>query len=248
VTDQPEPVEPVEAAEPAEAAEPVEVAEPVEPVDPTDGVEEVVPADAGSTPGRSGQGCQGPHASDEPGGFDEYDISRLFDEPAPEAPDEVNTEAQNDDTENDDIHPDTKRADEHLADLKRLQAEYVNYKRRVDRDRAVARDQGVTQVIEALLPVLDDIHLAREHGDLEDGPFASISDKLEGVLRRFGITRLGEKGEQFDPSVHEALMHVEADLDEGATTTTVVQVLQPGYKMGERVVRPARVSVADPKQ
>lgn len=216
--------------------------EPVEPV------EEVGSAQAGPTPGRSGQGPQGPDASDEPGGYDEYDISRLFDEPAPG---EVNTEAVNTEAVNDDTHPEThpetKRADEHLADLKRLQAEYVNYKHRVDRDRDVAKDRGVTQVIEALLPVLDDIHLAREHGDLEGGPFASIADKLEGVLRRFGITRLGEKGEEFDPSVHEALMHVEADLDEDATVTTVVQVLQPGYKMGERVVRPARVSVADPK-
>jgi molecular chaperone GrpE len=216
-------------------------------------------ADAGPTPGRSGQGGHGADASDEPGGFDEYDISRLFDEPAPpetgqeakpeptaeatdEPSDDVNTEAQNDDT-----HPDTRRAEEHLADLKRLQAEYVNYKRRVDRDRDVAKEQGVTQVVEALLPVLDDIHLAREHGDLDGGPFAAIADKLEGVLRRFGITRLGEKGEEFDPSVHEALMHVEADLDEDATVTTVVQVLQPGYRIGERVVRPARVSVADPK-
>jgi len=212
--------------------------EPVEPV------EEVGSAQAGPTPGRSGQGPQGPDASDEPGGYDEYDISRLFDEPAPG---EVNTEAVNTEAVNDDTHPETKRADEHLADLKRVQAEYVNYKHRVDRDRDVAKDRGVTQVIEALLPVLDDIHLAREHGDLEGGPFASIADKLEGVLRRFGITRLGEKGEEFDPSVHEALMHVEADLDEDATVTTVVQVLQPGYKMGERVVRPARVSVADPK-
>jgi len=212
--------------------------EPVEPV------EEVESAQAGSPPGRSGQGPQGPDASDEPGGYDEYDISRLFDEPAPG---EVITEAVNTEAVNTDTHPETKRADEHLADLKRLQAEYVNYKHRVDRDRDVAKDRGVTQVIEALLPVLDDIHLAREHGDLEGGPFASIADKLEGVLRRFGITRLGEKGEEFDPSVHEALMHVEADLDEDATVTTVVQVLQPGYKMGERVVRPARVSVADPK-
>jgi len=211
--------------------------EPVEPV------EEVESAQTGSPPGRSGQGPQGPDASDEPGGYDEYDISRLFDEPDTG---EVNTEAVNDDT-HPETNPETKRADEHLADLKRLQAEYVNYKHRVDRDRDVAKDRGVTQVIEALLPVLDDIHLAREHGDLEGGPFASIADKLEGVLRRFGISRLGEKGEEFDPSVHEALMHVEADLDEDATVTTVVQVLQPGYKMGERVVRPARVSVADPK-
>ncbi len=207
--------------------------------EPVAGNEEVGPADAGSTPGRSGQGSQGAHASEEPGGFDEYDISRLFDEPAPEEP---AAEAVSGD-----VHPDTKRADEHLADLKRLQAEYINYKRRVDRDRDVAKEQGVTQVVEALLPVLDDIHLAREHGDLDGGPFASISDKLEGVLRRFGITRLGAKGEEFDPAVHEALMHVEADLDEGATVTTVVKVLQPGYKMGDRVVRPARVSVADPK-
>ena len=206
-------------------------------------VEEVESAQTGSPPGRSGQGPQGPDASDEPGGYDEYDISRLFDEPDTG---EVNTEAVNDDT-HPETNPETKRADEHLADLKRLQAEYVNYKHRVDRDRDVAKDRGVTQVIEALLPVLDDIHLAREHGDLEGGPFASIADKLEGVLRRFGISRLGEKGEEFDPSVHEALMHVEADLDEDATVTTVVQVLQPGYKMGERVVRPARVSVADPK-
>ncbi len=225
--------------------------------EPVAGNEEVGPADAGSTPGRSGQGSQGAHASEEPGGVDEYDISRLFDEPAPEEPapgdgktrgdgstegSEASTEAQSGD-----IHPDTKRADEHLADLKRLQAEYINYKRRVDRDRDVAKEQGVTRVVEALLPVLDDIHLAREHGDLDGGPFASISDKLEGVLRRFGITRLGAKGEEFDPAVHEALMHVEADLDEGATVTTVVQVLQPGYRMGDRVVRPARVSVADPK-
>jgi molecular chaperone GrpE len=137
-------------------------------------------------------------------------------------------------------------ADERLADLQRLQAEYVNYRRRVDRDRDVARDAAVAGVLEALLPVLDDIHLARQHGDLESGPFAAIADKLEATLGRFGLSRFGQPGETFDPTVHEALMHTEAELAEGTTSTTVVQVLQPGYKSGERVLRAARVAVADP--
>jgi molecular chaperone GrpE len=137
-------------------------------------------------------------------------------------------------------------AAERLSDLQRLQAEYVNYRRRVARDRDVARDQAVGGVLEALLPVLDDIHLARQHGDLEGGPFAAISDKLDAVLARYGLERFGAVGEPFDPSVHEALMHTEADLGEGVDVTTVTQVLQPGYKQGDRVLRAARVAVADP--
>lgn len=146
-----------------------------------------------------------------------------------------------------DLHPDTILAAERLVDLQRLQAEYVNYKRRVDRDRELARDAGTAAVLEGLLPVLDDIHLAREHGDLVDGPFAAIADKLLAALGRFGVTPLGAAGEPFDPVVHEALMRIQAELPPEATTTTVVQVLQPGYKIGERVVRPARVSVAEPE-
>jgi molecular chaperone GrpE len=137
-------------------------------------------------------------------------------------------------------------AAERLSDLQRLQAEFVNYRRRVDRDRDVARDQAVSGVLEALLPVLDDVHLARQHGDLDSGPFAAIAEKLEAVLQRFGLSRYGEQGEEFDPAVHEALMHTEADLPEGTKTTTVVQVLQPGYRTGDRVLRAARVAVADP--
>jgi len=141
-------------------------------------------------------------------------------------------------------------AEERLADLQRLQAEYVNYRRRVERDRDVARDSAVAGVLEALLPVLDDVHLARQHGDLESGPFAAIADKLESTLARFGLARFGEPGERFDPTVHEALMHTEAELAEGTTDTTVVQVLQPGYRQatgaGEKVLRAARVAVADP--
>ncbi|PPK98011.1 molecular chaperone GrpE [Kineococcus xinjiangensis] len=134
-------------------------------------------------------------------------------------------------------------AAERLEDLQRLQAEYVNYRRRVDRDRDVAKDAAISGVAEALLPVLDDIHLARQHGDLS-GPFAAIADKLEATLGRFGLVRYGENGEPFDPAVHEALMHAHSDEVEVATCT---QVLQPGYRFGERVLRPARVAVADPQ-
>lgn len=147
--------------------------------------------------------------------------------------------------------PDAVLAAERLADLQRLQAEYVNYKRRVDRDRAVVQERAVRDVLESVLPVLDDIQAAREHGDLADGPFAAIADKLEGTLGRYGLTRFGAKGEPFDPQQHEALMHApwpadDAELPADATSTTVVTVLQPGYRAGEQVLRPARVAVADP--
>ena len=141
-------------------------------------------------------------------------------------------------------------AAERLADLQRLQAEYVNYKRRVDRDRAVVQERAAQSVIEALLPVLDDIHGAREHGDLTEGPFAAIADKLESLLGKFGLERYGAPGEEFDPNLHEALMHTAWPADgsiEPTGSTTVVQVLQPGYRAGEQVLRAARVAVADPE-
>lgn len=149
--------------------------------------------------------------------------------------------------EGDEIHPDTTLAADLTRDLQRLQAEYVNYKKRVDRDRELHHHVAVSSVVEALLPVLDDVHLARQHGDLEGGPFAAIADKLEATLAKFGVERFGQPGDAFDPTVHEALMHIEAELAEGTEVTTVVQVLQPGYKMGERLVRAARVAVADPQ-
>lgn len=138
-------------------------------------------------------------------------------------------------------------AAERLADLQRLQAEYANYRKRVERDRSVARDTAIGSVIESLLPVLDDIHLARQHGDLESGPFVNIAEKLEATLARYGVERYGEPGAPFDPAIHDALMHVEEELAEGTDVTTVVGVLQPGYKIGDRILRPARVSVADPQ-
>jgi len=144
------------------------------------------------------------------------------------------------------VHPDTSLAADLTRDLQRLQAEYVNYKKRVDRDRELHHLAAVGSVIKELLPVLDGIHLARQHGDLEVGPLAAIADKLEGTLTRFGVKRFGQVGEAFNPVVHEALTHTQAQLAAGTKVTTVVAVLQPGYTMGERVIRVARVAVADP--
>lgn len=133
---------------------------------------------------------------------------------------------------------------EYLADLQRLQAEYVNYRKRVDRDRFVARELAIAEVIEALIPTLDEIDLARQHGELEGGPFAAIAEKLEATLQRFGWERYGTVGEGFDPTVHEALMHGHSD---EVTESTVTQVLQPGHRVGDRILRAARVAVTDPE-
>ena len=96
-------------------------------------------------------------------------------------------------------HPDTALAAERLGDLQRLQAEYVNYKRRVDRDRALVQERAVRDVLESVLPVLDDIQAARDHGDLVEGPFAAIADKLESTLGKYGLVRFGAKGEAVRP-------------------------------------------------
>ena len=136
------------------------------------------------------------------------------------------------------------KADEHLDDLKRLQAEYVNYRKRVERDRMVASELATARTIEALVPVLDDIAAAREHGDLEEGPFAAIAEKLEASLGRLGWETYGAVGDAFDPSIHEALLtHTTADV----TVAQIQTVAQPGHRLGDRVLRPARVVVAQPE-
>ena len=131
---------------------------------------------------------------------------------------------------------------ERTDDLKRLQAEYLNYKRRVDRDRDTVRDLAVGAALTDLLPVVDDIGRAREHGELEGG-FKAVAEALESVLTKLGLVRYGEVGEPFDPRIHEALMHSYADNVDGPTCAAI---LQPGYRHGERVLRPARVAVAEP--
>ncbi|GAA3247500.1 nucleotide exchange factor GrpE [Nonomuraea helvata] len=131
---------------------------------------------------------------------------------------------------------------ERTADLQRLQAEYVNYRRRVERDRAAVREQAVAGALADLLPVLDDIGRARDHGELTGG-FAKVAESLESALTKLGLSSFGQKGEPFDPTVHEALMH---SYSSDVTEPTAVEVLQPGYRLGDRVLRPARVAVAEP--
>ncbi|WP_061963399.1 nucleotide exchange factor GrpE [Demequina aurantiaca] len=135
-------------------------------------------------------------------------------------------------------------AAEHLEDLRRLQAEFVNYRKRVDRDRAVLGDQAQAKVIESLIPALDDIAAAREHGDLTEGPFASIATKLEESLGRLGWEPYGAVGDEFDPQIHEALM---SQPSAEVSVPTVQQVAQPGHRIGDKVLRPARVIVAQPE-
>jgi molecular chaperone GrpE len=131
---------------------------------------------------------------------------------------------------------------ERTADLQRLQAEYANYRKRVERDRLAVREQALANVLQGLLPVLDDIGRAREHGELTGG-FKSVAESLEGIVIKLGLTAYGENGDPFDPTLHEALLHsYSADV----TEPTCVQILQPGYRVGERIIRPARVAVAEP--
>ena len=132
---------------------------------------------------------------------------------------------------------------ERTADLQRLQAEYANYRRRVERDREVIRETAVANVLTNLLPVLDDIGRAREHGELEGG-FKSVGEALEATVEKLGLERFGTPGDPFDPTVHEALTHAHSD---DVTEATAVEVFQPGYRIGDRVVRPARVAVAEPE-
>lgn len=135
-------------------------------------------------------------------------------------------------------------ASERTADLQRLQAEYVNYKKRVDRDRALSRAMGVETVVKDLMPVLDSIALARQHGDVGDG-LAMIAAALEKVAEKHGLVTFGEVGDPFDPNLHDALMSV--PMDEPVEVTTVSQVMESGYTLNDRVIRPARVGVANPQ-
>lgn len=132
---------------------------------------------------------------------------------------------------------------ERTLDLQRLQAEYVNYKRRVDRDRELVRAQGEAAVLQSLLTVLDDIGRADQHGELEGG-FKAVADALQQAVAKHKLEAFGVKGEAFDPSLHEAVFHAgeSAEVD----TTTVDSVLRTGYRHGERILRPATVGVVDP--
>ena len=166
--------------------------------------------------------------------------------PAAPGPDATATEGMADDSPND-LVADLAVAQTKVAaltnDLQRLQAEYVNYKRRVDRDRELVKQNATFSVLSAMLPVLDDLDRAREHGELEGG-FKAVADSLERIVAAQGLVKFGRPGDEFDPRFHEALMHAHS---KDVTTTTCQDIVSAGYMIGERVVRPARVTVVDPE-
>ncbi|HEX4833162.1 MAG TPA: nucleotide exchange factor GrpE [Trebonia sp.] len=132
---------------------------------------------------------------------------------------------------------------ERTADLQRLQAEYANYRKRVDRDRATVREYAISSVLTELLPALDAIGIARDHGELSGG-FKSVADQIQSAVTKLGLATYGQKGDAFDPKVHEALT---SSYSPDVTEDTCVEIFQPGYKVGERILRPARVAVAAPE-
>jgi molecular chaperone GrpE len=138
----------------------------------------------------------------------------------------------------------TEALAERTADLQRLQAEYVNYKRRVDRDRVANREVVIGSVLTELLQTLDDIGRAREAGELE-GAFKAVAESVERVTEKLGLVKFGEVGDTFDPRIHEALLHNYSDEVDGPTATLV---MQPGYRLGDRILRPARVAVSEPTE
>jgi molecular chaperone GrpE len=145
------------------------------------------------------------------------------------------------------VEDDLARARQDLAeltgDLQRLQAEYLNYKRRVDRDRELIRENATYQALAPITEVLDTIDRAREHGPLDDG-FRAVADQLERVVAGLGLIRFGAVGDAFDPMLHEALSHIGEDPEVEVTTCKVIA--KAGYRIGDRVVRAAQVLVVDP--
>jgi molecular chaperone GrpE len=135
-------------------------------------------------------------------------------------------------------------SDEHLADLKRVTAEYANYRKRTEANREVERERAVGAAVAVLLPVLDDLDRAEKHGDLEgDAPFATIAAKLRAAVEKLGLTPFGEVGEPFDPQKHEAIFQQQSDEVE---TDTVADVVETGYLLGGTLLRAAKVVVKTP--
>lgn len=132
-----------------------------------------------------------------------------------------------------------------LADLQRLQAEFVNYKARVERDRDVARNNAVAEVLRAVFPAMDDLTRAEAHGDLEGSPFAAVANKLRAAGEKFGLKQFGAKGDLFNPEFHDALVQLPSA---EVTANTVADVIEPGYQLGERIIRAAKVAVNIPAE
>jgi len=130
------------------------------------------------------------------------------------------------------------------SDMLRAQAELVNFRTRVERDRVANRESVIAEVIRSLLPALDDLTRAEKHGDLEGSPLELVAAKIRGAFERYGLRSVGEKGEVFDPHFHEAVVQLPTA---GATAQTVADVIDPGYALGDRLIRAAKVAVSVPE-
>jgi molecular chaperone GrpE len=165
-----------------------------------------------------------------------------------DTPDASNASADSVDAEfaqlADELGPQSKEA-ELLADLQRLQAEFVNYKARVERDRDLSRNNAIAEVLRALLPALDDLARAEAHGDLEGSPFAAVVTKLRASVEKFGLQAFGAKGDKFDPALHNALVQTP---NPEVKDTVIADVIESGYQIGDRIVRPTMVAVFIPAE
>jgi molecular chaperone GrpE len=170
-----------------------------------------------------------------------------FGDAAGEAPSQTEVEEQPDDldvdTEEDELAAMKGSLADLTNDLQRLQAEYANYRKRVDRDRQLVAEAAAYKALTPVVEVLDTIDRAKEHGEL-DGGFKAVADQLERAVTSAGLVRFGEPGDAFDPNLHEALSHLGTDPE--VEVTTVKHVAKGGYRMGDRVVRAAQVLVVDP--
>lgn len=192
--------------------------------------------------GQARDGADAPESEQQPEG--QPDGQQGAEQPAVDASDlgiEIPDDASG--IEDAEPQPESDEAKRYLDDLQRLNAEYAAYRRRSERDQQVARESGVQKVVEALMPVLDEVKLAREAGDVT-GAYEKHVEKLREALGKLDVVQFGEPGEVFDPNIHDALMQQpSADVEE----PTVFMVMQPGYRIGERVIRAARVGVHLPE-
>jgi molecular chaperone GrpE len=134
--------------------------------------------------------------------------------------------------------------EERTRDLQRVTAEFQNYRKRVERDKSRAGELATAAVLQSLLPVLDDLDRARDHGDL-NGPFGSVAEQLSGALAKHGLESFGMKGDKFDPQIHEAVAHMQMPDVDGPTC---IDVMRSGYRLGDKLLRPALVAVAEPSE
>ena len=186
------------------------------------------------------QSPPGPQETATPGGDDDVSSGRTADDgSAPGG--EVDSAEE---VLEDDLVATRQAVGELTSDLQRLQAEFLNYKRRVERDRDLVRENAVFTVLTPMLDVLDSIDRAREAGEL-DGGFKGVAEQLERIVNGLGLTKFGEPGDSFDPTQHEALSHVGVDPE--VDVITCKHIAKSGYRIGDRVVRAAQVLVVDPE-